>query len=252
MQLGSSNNHYDYYMNGKKFQEVTNEKDLGVMIKENLKPELQVETVCAKANRMLGLIKRSVKFRNKKVMVQMYKSLVRPHLEFATSVWSPYYEKDKAKLESVQHRFTRLFPGLKTKAYEERLKELKLWSLEERRNRSDLIEIFKMVKGYSTVPWSIFFARNRNCTRGHDWKLVKKYSRGLTRHHFFSQRVINRWNRLDQEAINSTSVNAFKMNLQRKKWMGCLCTNRQALWLHDSESDSLLLSQEIPCRSQTR
>ena len=58
---------------------------------------------------------------------------------------------DKVLLERVQHRFTRMFSDLKELPYKERLLRLGLWSLEERRNRADLIELFKTVKGFSAV-----------------------------------------------------------------------------------------------------
>ena len=77
----------------------------------------------------------------------------------------------------VQHRFTRMFTELKSLPYEKRLNKLGLWSLEERRNRADLIEIYKMIKGLSSVQWSHFFVRVVNSiTRGHNWKLLKKGS----------------------------------------------------------------------------
>jgi len=69
----------------------------------------------------------------------LYKSLVRPHLEFCISAWSPYYKKDKELLEPLQHGFTGIFPGV-------RLQLLGLWSLEKRRNRSDLLDVFRMYK----------------------------------------------------------------------------------------------------------
>jgi len=65
------------------------------------------------------------------------------------SAWSPYYEKDKILLERIQHKFTRMIPGFKTLSYEERLRKLDLWTLEERRNRADLLQVFKMYKGLS-------------------------------------------------------------------------------------------------------
>jgi len=65
--------------------------------------------------------------------------------------------KDQQMLEKVQHRFTRMFPHLKKLPYEARLSELGLWSLEERRNRADILEVFKMVKQLSYVPWNRFF-----------------------------------------------------------------------------------------------
>jgi len=73
-------------------------------------------------------------------MVRLYKSLVRKHLEYCMSAWSPHYLKDKELLERVQHRFTHLFKNLRQRDYGERLKSLNLWTLEDRRNRQDLIE----------------------------------------------------------------------------------------------------------------
>ena len=97
---------------------------------------------------MLGFLSRTVKFRNVDIMVRLYKSLVRPHLEYSTSIWNPHYEKDKVLLEKVQRRFTKLFKDLRSREYDERLKIGGLWSLEERRHRSDLL-VFKMVRGLS-------------------------------------------------------------------------------------------------------
>jgi len=90
----------------------------------------------SKANKMLGLISRTIKYRHKSILLHLYKSLVRPHLDYCSSVWNPYYSKDKelSLLERVQHRFTRLFPELRKLPYDERLQQLSLWSLEERRN----------------------------------------------------------------------------------------------------------------------
>ena len=72
-----------------------------------------------KANRMLGLVKRTIKHRH--MMVRLYKSLVRPHLEYCLPVWSPHYRKDVILLEKVQHHFTRFFDNLKDLEYNERL-----------------------------------------------------------------------------------------------------------------------------------
>jgi len=76
--------------------------------------------------------------------LSLYKTLVRPHLEYCSPAWSPHYKKDKQLLERVQRRFTRMPPGLKSMEYDDRLKALGIWSLEERRNRADLLEVFKI------------------------------------------------------------------------------------------------------------
>jgi len=91
-------------------------------------------------------------------MYWLYKTLVRAHLEYCVSAWSPYYVKDRSLLERVQHRSTRMVPGLKNLSYEKRLEHLGLQTLEERRNRVDLLEVFKMYKGLSTIPFECLFA----------------------------------------------------------------------------------------------
>ena len=164
---------------------------------------------------MLGLVKRTIKHRNMDMMIQLYKSLVRPHLEYCSPAWSPHYVKDKALLEKVQHCFTS-FPDLRRMKYEARLEVLRLWSLEERRNRADLIEVYKMVHGLSSVPVTAFFQLATNsCTRGHSRKLVKAQCRTDIRLHFFSHRVLNRWNSLSQDTVDACSVNAFKRRLDK-------------------------------------
>ena len=157
--------------------------------------------------------------------INIYTDLTsRPHLEYCSTVWSPHYNKDKTLLERVQHRFTRLFPHLRSQPYEVRLSHLGLWTLEERRNRADLIEVFKIVKGLSSTPWSRFFHKAEGTvTRGHSWKLAKRKCCD-TRLYFFSQRVINRWNSLSQEDVDASSINCFKNRLEKR------CTRQIAVF----------------------
>jgi len=105
-----------------------------------------------------------------------------------------------------------MVPGIKEFDYPSRLKTLKLWSLEERRNRSDLIEVFKMYRGFSSIPFETLF------TIAVPGDTLKKHRCNTElRRHFFSERIINRWNKLRQEMISATSINSFKQHLDKER-----------------------------------
>ena len=100
--------------------------------------------------------------------------------------------------------------------YGERLRKLGLWTLEERRNRADLIETFKLIKGMSTVLHELFFELDKNSTtRGHCYKIVKNRFSKTVRQYCFSQRVITRWNNLDQQTVESQTLKEFKSRLSK-------------------------------------
>ena len=108
------------------------------------------------------------------------------------------------------------FKDLKDLDYSERLTRLGLWSLEERRNRADLIEVFKVVNGHSALPAETFFKFKVDTrTMGHSRMLLKRHSSRDIQFHFFSERVINRWNCLLSNAVEATSVNSFKSRLDK-------------------------------------
>ena len=142
---GKGNLGYNYSMEGVPVEEADSEKDLGVTITTDLKSAAHCKDIYSKANRMLGLISRTIKYKNPAVLTTLYKSLVRPHLEYCSATWNPHYNKDKFLLERIQHSLTQIFPHLRPLPYETRLRQLGLWSLEERRNKADLIELFKLI-----------------------------------------------------------------------------------------------------------
>ena len=88
-------------MGNQKLEYCDTERDLGVIMSTDLKVESQCNEACLKANRMLGLIKRTFVVKTPEVMLNLYKTLVRPHLEYCISAWSPYYQKDKKLRESA-------------------------------------------------------------------------------------------------------------------------------------------------------
>ena len=147
----------------------------------------------------------------------LYKTLVRPRMEFAIQAWSPYLKKDIQKLEKVQRRATKLVPKLSHLTYESRLKALGLTTLEERRTRGDMIETYKILKGYDQINTkkSFFELDQKKSTRGHHLKLVKPRHKTHKRNQFFSARVVDLWNSLPEHIISSDNINIFKTSYDR-------------------------------------
>ena len=136
-------NGISYFLKFHNLDTVQEEVDLGVTVDNQLKFSKHVDTKISKANKILGLIRHTFKYLNSDIIISLYKTLVRPHVEYATSVWSPHLKGDRDKIEKLQRRATKLIPELRDKTYEERLRSLNLATLEHRRLRTDLILIYK-------------------------------------------------------------------------------------------------------------
>ena len=144
----------------------------------------------------------------------LYKTLVRPHLEYGNLVWGPFNRADEKLTERVQRRATKLIKSIRHLPYEDRLRHLKLPSLYYRRRRGDMIAVYKIMNGKLDVQSEKFFERAAsNVTRGHPLKLVKPTAQSRTRRRALASRVINDWNALPPSVVLSSSVNQFKSRL---------------------------------------
>jgi ribonuclease P/MRP protein subunit RPP40 len=211
MHLGHKNRNYEYMINGTVLKNVEEDRDLGVIIDNKLSFKKQCAKAANKANQVLGMIKRNVKSRNKEVMMKLYKGLVRPLMEYSIQAWNPYKKGDIKLLERVQKRATKMIQGFRNKHYKDRLTELKLTTLEDRRLRGDMIMTYKMLNGLERVDTNKLWTLNRNSSlRGNSRKLLKTRSKLDIRKYSFSMRVTDEWNRLSDNVVTSTSLNGFK------------------------------------------
>ena len=211
LHTGHGNLNVNYKMGATVLGTTVKEKDLGVTISADMKVSEQCGIAASKGNQILGLIRRNITYKGKKLIIPLYKAIVRPHLEYCIQAWRPYRKKDIDTLERIQRRATKMIPELRDLSYEERLKECGLTTLETRRLRGDQIEVFKILNGYENIDRNMFFSlKNDSRTRGHEVKLVKDQCRLDIRKHSFSQRTINEWNKLSTDCVTASSVNMFK------------------------------------------
>ena len=206
----------NYEMGGSILSKTVKEKDSGVSMNANMKVSEQCRIAASKGNQILAMIRRNITYKEKSLIVPLYKAIVRPHLEYCIQAWSPYLRKDIDMLEKIQRRATKLIPGLRDLTYEERLKECGPTTLETRRLRGDQIEVFNLLNGYENIDSNLFFQIKESIiTRGHNFTRVKKQSRLDVRKFSFSQRTINVWNTLSEECVHASSVNMFKNSIDK-------------------------------------
>jgi hypothetical protein len=209
--FGFNNAHKKYKLGDYELKDFVEEKDLGVMIDSSLTFSGHCAYVVKQANSLVGLINRSFTCKNQEILMALYKFLIRPKLEYCVQAWRPYLIKDINLLEGVQRRVTRMIVKNNSLSYEERLNLLGLTSLEMRRERGDMIEVFKILKGLVKVKQDRFFQlRNDYRLKGHSLILKKQYSRLNVRKNSFALRVVTPWNKLPEKVVQSVSVLDFK------------------------------------------
>lgn len=214
---GPYNPKHSYTMENKPLKTDTNEKDLGIHFDDKLRFTLHIRKSVAKANSRLGLIKRNFTNLTPKVFLPLYKSLIRPLLEYGSCIWNPYLLSDINEIEKVQRRATKLVKEISQQPYTNRLKHLKLDSLKFRRKRYDIIQVYRIVHEIDNIDLNHFFEYHTGPnTRGHSFKLKKPRAEKNIKLHSFSHRIIQDWNSLTDETVNKTSINSFKTALQNE------------------------------------
>ena len=219
--FGKNNPGFSYTMGGyapagSVLESVVEEKDVGVMVHNSLKPSVQCAKAAKKANQVLGQMARAFHYRDKVTWIKLYKTYVRCHLEYAVQAWSPWTQADKDLLEAVQKRAVRMVSGLQGKEYKDRLEELGLTTLEDRRVRGDMIEVWKILHGKEDVlPGTWFSMASEGATHitrqaGHPLNILRPRAKLEIRSNFFSVRCCEKWNSLSTDIKDAKTLNSFK------------------------------------------
>lgn len=230
MHIGTNNPRHEYTMSKDNQQhnleKVSSEKDLGIILDDKLKFSEHINIKVNKANQIVGCIKHTFKHMNKEVFKLLYISMVRPHLEYASVIWSPHLKKHMDAIERVQRRATKLVPEIKHLSYNDRLRALDLPTLKFRRDRADLIETYSILTEKHILntdcrchlcPDKRMFQKSlATTTRGHSMKLQLQKATGV-RHHFLATRVVNNWNSLTETTVTQPTLKKFKTELH-KHW----------------------------------
>ena len=123
-----------------------NVKDLGITMSSDCTFKTHINNIIASAKNMSSWILRTFRTRDPTIMLALFKLLVRPILEYSSVLWSPITKGEIQRLEEIQQSFIRKIAGI-SKIYSEALKELNLYSLERRRERYIVIQVWKMIEG---------------------------------------------------------------------------------------------------------
>ena len=223
MHLGKNNPRYQYYIGNEPNRTLLDttdcEKDLGVHIDPLLTFDNHVTVTSKKASRVAHMIYKTIDLKSKEIMVPLFKALVRPILEYGNPVWTNGLRKNIDAIEKIQRTFTRYISGTEGMSYPERLQYLNLPSLEFRRLRGDLIEVYKIThKIYDAKTTLELFSCSIDKTdseapynlRKHNYNISKDSFKLDKYKYFFTNRVVNTWNNLTTDIVNADTTNSFK------------------------------------------
>ena len=219
LHLGKNNQKYTYELgscsNLMTLEQVEEEKDLGIKFDSQLSFRQHVAECVSKANQRIGLIRRNFHNLDKYTFLLLYKSLIRPLLEYGTTVCYPLFKQDTQALEKVQRRATKLVVNLRDMNYPTRLRALNLPSLVYRRKRADMLQLYRILNGIDSLCIENFVELDLGGrTRGHCYKLFKSRVKTREKRNTLGFRAINEWNSLSNQVVDAENLNQFKTRLE--------------------------------------
>ena len=198
--------HASYTLEGTNLENAESIKYLGVTITSDLRWNTHVSNVCTKANRTLGFLRRNLYSCPQEVKEAAYKGLVRPVLDYGSSVWNPPGVVLQEELESVQKRAARFVTGnynYETGSMTGILGQLKWESLKKRRKDNRLILLYKSLKGKASVPTDDLIPKTRHCRNQHSMAFQTPIANTDVYKGGFFPQTIRDWNALPDSLISS-------------------------------------------------
>jgi hypothetical protein len=213
----TTSNNMQFYIGDNAVHMVGEVKDLGVALDNRLRFATHINQIVARAFVRTNLLFKCFTSRDTATLVRAFIAYVRPLLEYASCVWSPYHIVTIKQIESVQRKFTKKLPGLKDLSYSDRLVRSGIERLELRRIKQDLILTYKIYFGLmNTTATDLFTPANTDHdTRGHKYKLMQSHCRVDVRKHFFAERIVKLWNNLSAQERDFSNLGNFKSFLNK-------------------------------------
>lgn len=206
-----------YLLDGLPIPLVSSHMDLGVLVDTDLKFHGHIRSVAHKAGGLAQNFLKSTVCRTPEFMLFLLTTHIRPVIEYCSCLWNTGYQGDLRLLESIQRRWTKQISSVEGLSYAERLQALKLYSVQGRLLRADLIHYWKVLNGRSCIHRAELFqlVPQSRGTRGHSLKIFVPPSRTDVRKRFFNIRCISIWNSLPQSVVTANSLNCFKKLLEK-------------------------------------
>ena len=211
----------NFTLKGSVLEEVNEFRDLGLLTNHHLSWNSHIDTITSKANRILGLIKRTCRgWKDTETLKTLYCTLVRSQVEYGSVVWSPYTSRNIDKLERIQWRGTKFILGQNDISYEDRLKCLNMLSLEKRRYLFDVVFLYKVLNGYLNIeltPLLNFYSKADPYKFRHvdDYSLKRNYARTTKFKNSYFNRIVEMWNSLPLEIRLAPNLEAFKSKVKK-------------------------------------
>ena len=205
-----------YNLHDQPLQSTDSVKYLGLTLTPDLKFNSHINNVTAKANSVLGLLRRNLKISSQAVKTQAYQSLVRPHLEYASTVWSPHTSDNIKKVEMVQRRAARYVCNRwhNTSSVSEMVSHLGWESLAVRRSNMRLHTMYRIVHTTMGDPWHRWLTLSTRQTRGfHPWRYIPLSPSNDPYKFSFLPCTIPVWNSLPLHVVSSPTLDSFRLRL---------------------------------------